>query len=855
MKKVLLTILLLSVFGLVACSSGNNPEEPVIPVNNDPPVIAASLKRSEYVVGYSFDPAKEVIASAVDNSGNAIGVTVTVKVNGADAELNKCVLETAGDDYEFTVSAKDAADRTKTEKLSFTVQADTVAPEIAVAGGTVLPAGTVISVNSLAAVTDNSGNITDSSCKITYFDGTEQDIMSGSLTVANGGFYDVSVTATDYSGNTAKDGFRIVVEGTYLNELDDEDINTWVSNSYVNHRPNGTAIRSKVETAEGYAFKFDTVAEEEVSFSIPVSGIELKELEQYDFYMSVYTDADIEIGNIGFTAGVMLSDIKGDLNKDVKKTLVSASFVVDESKRIPGPVIYNAIGTEGSFYIDYIMLIKKTTGINRVVKTVPSVTQSVDESGNVKLKFSNADGSVDFFISNDETLFAGEKVNVTMKYKLAADSWVMGANGAMIVHGLGAERNLENAPQDGEGWLEYTFTAQVVTDERVGYNSSPAGGAISKVYGTNYPHIALAFLLQVNAEITIKEMSIIPVNEITSFTVTDKTGYETDSRSIVDELKEHVIDLDLGGNTLYMLPTVTGMSNLSAIWVNDDGDVFVIDGGFKDDYQTIYHYLTELGKDTIKGWFFTHPHEDHFNVFAKFVSSYADEISIEKVYYAFSLESEWYEARYSVIDKDFHIEYITAFKDALEVVKGKGTIVEEPVTGNIYNFGSLTFDVIYSPKNVTVDNGGDIGDYGLSLDKYGFNPDGTRNSASVRYNVNDLSTVIKITAGDKTFLFFGDCGPEAGKWLKAKHQNDGVLEADFVQMAHHCQAGVDQDVYNLVKPHYAFFNCNYYMWVNLSGRHQTLTVRSWIKALGATAYCGQLGKDGKTGDSIVYIFK
>ena len=181
MKKVLLTILLLSVFGLVACSSGNNPEEPVIPVNNDPPVIAASLKRSEYVVGYSFDPAKEVIASAVDNSGNAIGVTVTVKVNGADAELNKCVLETAGDDYEFTVSAKDAADRTKTEKLSFTVQADTVAPEIAVAGGTVLPAGTVISVNSLAAVTDNSGNITDSSCKITYFDGTEQDIMSGSL--------------------------------------------------------------------------------------------------------------------------------------------------------------------------------------------------------------------------------------------------------------------------------------------------------------------------------------------------------------------------------------------------------------------------------------------------------------------------------------------------------------------------------------------------------------------------------------------------------------------------------------------------------------------------------------------------
>ncbi|MBQ6922546.1 MAG: MBL fold metallo-hydrolase, partial [Clostridia bacterium] len=120
---------------------------------------------------------------------------------------------------------------------------------------------------------------------------------------------------------------------------------------------------------------------------------------------------------------------------------------------------------------------------------------------------------------------------------------------------------------------------------------------------------------------------------------------------------------------------------------------------------------------------------------------------------------------------------------------------------------------------------------------------------------NDLSLVIKMTAGDKTLLFLGDAGVEAGKWLYDTYQGTNELKADFVQMAHHGQAGVEENVYGLIQPKYAFFNCDYAVWNNTSGKLKTLTVRGWIESLGATAYCSQLGANSVAGDSIVYIFR
>ena len=430
---------------------------------------------------------------------------------------------------------------------------------------------------------------------------------------------------------------------------------------------------------------------------------------------------------------------------------------------------------------------------------------------------------LNFYLSSGETLFAGEKAQVTIDYVVTGSGLTVTHNGESF---------------DITGGTSKTF------DTLITCYSGAFDCENAVLYGTDNPHIALEFSFNGGGSITITGVSITPKTAVKTVSVTAINPKETgdDYATYITDMKEHVIDLGLNGNTLYMLPSVTGMQCLSAIITNDNGDVFVIDGGYNNDYQTIYHYVTELGKDTIKGWFFTHPHQDHFNVFSKFIAKYGAEITVEKVYYAWSEEESWYTERKSFEQNDTVWAQITAFKNAVITC---GCTHIEPVTGDTYDFGSFLFEIMYSPKNGN-------GTYGLDLAKYGFDAE---DESKGRYNVNDLSLVIKMTAGDKTLLFLGDAGVEAGKWLYDTYQGTNELEADFVQMAHHGQAGVEENVYGLIQPKYAFFNCDYAVWNNTSGKLKTLTVRGWIESLGATAYCSQLGANSVAGDSIVYIFR
>ena len=429
---------------------------------------------------------------------------------------------------------------------------------------------------------------------------------------------------------------------------------------------------------------------------------------------------------------------------------------------------------------------------------------------------------LNFYLSSGEVLFAGEKARVTIGYTVSGRGLTVTHNGGTF---------------DITGGTSKTFNTFVTC-------RSGAYDGENVYYGTDAPHIAFKLSFAHNCSLTITSITIVPETEVKTFTIEKINPKEAgdDYATYITDMKEHVIDLGLGGNTLYMLPSVTGMQCLSAIITNEDGDVFVIDGGYNNDYQTIHHYVTELGKDTIKGWFFTHPHQDHFNVFSKFIAKYGAEITVETVYYSWSEEESWYTERKSFEHGDIILDGFNAFKNAVSTC---GCTRVEPVTGDIYNFGSFSFEIMYSPKNSD-------GTYGLDLAKYGFDAE---DDTKGRYNVNDLSLVIKMTAGDKTLLFLGDAGVEAGERLYEMYNGTNKLKADFVQMAHHGQAGVEQNVYNLIQPQYAFFNCDYSVWANTSGRVKTLMVRGWIESLGATAYCSQLGVNNVAGDSIVYIFR
>ncbi len=87
--------------------------------------------------------------------------------------------------------------------------------------------------------------------------------------------------------------------------------------------------------------------------------------------------------------------------------------------------------------------------------------------------------------------------------------------------------------------------------------------------------------------------------------------------------------------------------------------------------------------------------------------------------------------------------------------------------------------------------------------RYSFHHTGTDGSlyvfeAPIDNLMNDSSLVFKLFAPNKTVLFLGDLGPEAGDILfrESKH----LLKSDLVQMAHHGHMNVGMEVYAEILP-------------------------------------------------------
>ena len=70
-------------------------------------------------------------------------------------------------------------------------------------------------------------------------------------------------------------------------------------------------------------------------------------------------------------------------------------------------------------------------------------------------------------------------------------------------------------------------------------------------------------------------------------------------------------------------------------------------------------------------------------------------------------------------------------------------------------------------------------------------------------------------------------------------QSPELLKSDGVQMAHHGQNGASKEVYNAISPEICFFSTPKWLYNNdngggyNSGRWKSITVREWIKEIGA----------------------
>lgn len=226
----------------------------------------------------------------------------------------------------------------------------------------------------------------------------------------------------------------------------------------------------------------------------------------------------------------------------------------------------------------------------------------------------------------------------------------------------------------------------------------------------------------------------------------------------------------------------------------DDDKIIVIDGGMPTSFEKVTGYLEQLG-GRVHTWVITHPHIDHIGVLQEVINR--KEVQVDRILHS-KLDDDWslqYEPRAHSLVSNYN-------KD----INQSGVSVIDVKKGEVYAVG----------------NGVDLKIIGVKNDSITVNA------------INNSSLVFKIESKSKSVLFLGDLGVEGGNEL-LRTEPPEALKADYVQMAHHGQAGVGLEFYRAVNPDYALWPTPKWLWENSAqgqgpgtGNFQIPEVREWM---------------------------
>ena len=134
----------------------------------------------------------------------------------------------------------------------------------------------------------------------------------------------------------------------------------------------------------------------------------------------------------------------------------------------------------------------------------------------------------------------------------------------------------------------------------------------------------------------------------------------------------------------------------------------------------------------------------------------------------------------------------------------------------------------------------------INIDNVSFEIIGVKNPEITVNPFNNSSMVIKLKVNEKQVLFLADTGAESGKKL-LETQGD-KLKSDIVQMAHHGQAGVTEEVYKKINPKICLWPTPDWLWDNdpgtgyNTGPYKTIETRNWMETLNVKQNI--IAKDG-----------
>lgn len=291
---------------------------------------------------------------------------------------------------------------------------------------------------------------------------------------------------------------------------------------------------------------------------------------------------------------------------------------------------------------------------------------------------------------------------------------------------------------------------------------------------------------------------------------TENGGENTENNEGNTE-KEENTTLFPDKNVICQLKNSTYSQMMGYVLTTSDGKLIVIDGGTEGDADNLLATIKEMSGQEIPhidAWILTHPHSDHIDAFNKLVENNWSEFEVDKIYYNFPDEEfvEKHEKTSLVTIQKFN-SLKEKFADKLVVSKEKDK----------YTIGEAKIDVLFVfDENIT------------------FNP------------INNSSMIFRLTLAGKRMMFLGDSYVQAGNALLDKY---GVrIFADYCQMAHHGQSGVNRDVYTAINPSVCFWDSPEWLYNNYkdnngkynSGPYQTVTVRGWMESIGTKTHYVQM---------------
>jgi len=253
----------------------------------------------------------------------------------------------------------------------------------------------------------------------------------------------------------------------------------------------------------------------------------------------------------------------------------------------------------------------------------------------------------------------------------------------------------------------------------------------------------------------------------------------------------------LGGAVLTMIGSSTGSQMLSMILQTAGGNLIVIDGGFDADADRLRNEIKSRGGH-VSAWLVTHPHKDHVGALNKLLQENANGITIDAIYCSLA-SPEWYSTYDPSGAEMAHTFISTLSRYPQNKIRYVGR-------GQTYQVDEVTIQVLNDRYELV-------------------------HASDNHYTGNNASMIYMLTVNGKKLLILGDLCYEGGERLLAD-VGAPALKADIVQMAHHGQDGVSEQVYQAIHPSVCLWPTPTWLWNGDENTYATQTTRRWMNALG-----------------------